>query len=406
MRTLFTCLPGFGHFHPMLPLAKAVRRRGHEVAFASAADFCPVIEHAGFTAFAAGMSLPDQLEQARRRFPQEAALGGQQRFCQFVPKMLAGVAAPARAPELVAIVERWHPDVIVHDETDFAAPVAAAVAGIPYADQSVLILRPLEMARLAGQTLAPLCQEWGVELGPFGGMFRYLYLDVCPPSLQSPEIDLVDVAHPVHNVDVAEAGYEALPRWFDSLSEAPTVYVSLGTVFNQHREVFAAVLEGLQDEPLNLILTIGKDNDPAVFGPRPDNVHIERYIPQSLLLPHCDVAVNQGGTAILPILAHGLPILVLPQGANQFHNAAACVAAGAARQLLPSEVEPAAINRDVGALLSESRYRQNARLVQDELASMPGPDDGARLLERLHREGRPLIRSQTSARRLAAQHQA
>ncbi|HSH59491.1 MAG TPA: glycosyltransferase, partial [Acidimicrobiales bacterium] len=338
MRVLFTCLPGFGHFHPMVPLAQAVRRRGHEVAFASAGDFCPVIERAGFPAFAAGLSLPEQLEQARRRFPGEAALDGQERFTQFVPRMLAAVAAPARVPELVPIVERWRPDVLVRDETDFAGPVAATVVGIPYADQSVLILRPLEMARLAGETLSPMCQEWGVELGPFGGMFRYLYLDVCPPSLQSPEIALVDVAYLVHNIDVAEPDDAVLPPWVQSLPEAPTVYVSLGTVFNQNRKVFEAVLEGLQDEPFNLILTTGPDSDPAVFGPRPANVHIERYIPQSLLLGHCDVAVNQGGTAILPILARGLPILVLPQGANQFHNAAACVAAGAARQLLPSEV--------------------------------------------------------------------
>ncbi len=392
MRVLCTCLPGLGHFHPMVPLARALVGAGHEVAFATAAAFCPAIEQAGFTAYSAGMSLPAQLEEARRRFPEEAALFGQERFVQFVPRMLAGVAAPSRLAELVAVVHQWRPDVLVHDETELAGPVAAAVAGIPSAAQSVLILRPLEMTRRAGEILAPLAEQWGVDVGPFAGLFNYLYLDVCPPSLQSAEIEEVEVAHSVHNVDLAPAADHVVPPWVDTL-EPPTVYVSLGTVFNQNHHVFAAILKALAEEPLTLILTIGNDNDPAVFGPQPSNVHIQRYIPQSLLLGHCDLVINQGGTAILPILSHGLPLLVLPQGANQFHNAEACVRAGAARSLLPAEVDPAAVRAEVHRLLGQPRYRDGAQRVQAEIKAMPGPAEGVRLLERLQREGAPLTKA-------------
>lgn len=396
MRVLCTCLPGHGHFNPMLSLAQALARAGHEVAFATAGDFCPHIEQTGFAAFPAGMTLADQMEQARRRFPDQAALVGTERFEQFVPRMLAGVAAPTRAADLVPLVRDWEPDVLVHDETEFAGAVAAAAAGVPWADQSVGILRPLAMARLAGETLAPLCELFGADVGLFGGMFRYLYLDVAPSSLQSPEIGGVAVAHPVQNatVDPGAEG-ESLPDWVRRLPpDRPVVYVSLGTVFNASaRGVFAAVLEGLRSEPVTIIVTIGTNNDPADFGPQPDHIHIERFIPQSLLLPFCDAVVNQGGTAILAILAHGLPLLVLPQGANQFHNAAACVAAGVGRRLLPAEVSAEAVRRDVGALLHDGSLRNGARRVQRELAEMPGPDHGVELLERLAAERRPLERS-------------
>nr|MDQ3575945.1 hypothetical protein [Actinomycetota bacterium] len=40
------------------------------------------------------------------------------------------VAAPARAADLVPLVESWKPDLLVHDETEFAGAVAAAVAVI------------------------------------------------------------------------------------------------------------------------------------------------------------------------------------------------------------------------------------------------------------------------------------
>ncbi|HEV2766579.1 MAG TPA: glycosyltransferase [Acidimicrobiales bacterium] len=389
MRVLCTCLPGHGHFLPMRPFATALAAAGHEVAFATAGEFCPHVDRAGFPAFPAGLSLPRQLEEANRRYPEAELPPGKERFEAFVPRMLAGVAAPARAADLVPIVADWRPDVVVHDETELAGPVAAAVAGIPWADHSMGILRPLQMLRLAGNTLAPTAREWGVDVGPCAGLFRYLYLDVCPPRLQSPEVSDVAVAHAMRNLAGAGAGGE-LPGWIASLPAQPTVYVSLGTLFNRDATVFAAVLEGLRDEPLNLILTVGHDNDPEAFGPQPANVHVERFIPQALLLPHCDAVVNQGGTALLDILGHGLPVLVLPQGANQFHNAEACVHAGVGRRLLPDEVSADAVRADVRLLLDDASYRQAAETVAAELAAMPGPEEGVSLVERLHREQRPL----------------
>jgi UDP:flavonoid glycosyltransferase YjiC (YdhE family) len=377
----------------MLPLARALADAGHEVGFASAAEFLPQIEKHGFAVFPAGVSLPEQMRLAAERYPELHALPqGKERFGTFVPRMLAGVAAPARARDLVPIVREQRPDVIVHDETDFGAPVAAAVAGIPYADHSVALCRPLAAARLARETIAPLWDEFEVELGPYGGLFQYLYLDVCPPGLQLPEIHEIDVAHPMTNARRAAIPPPA-PEWVDDLRAVPTVYVSLGTLFNQDPHVFAVILEGLGQEDVNVIVTIGADQDPSALGPQPANVHVEGFIPQSALLPHCDLVINQGGTAIFEILAHALPLVVLPRGANQFNNAEACVTAGVARSLLPAEVTPGAVRGAVRALIDEPTYAERARSVASEIAAMPGPADGVRLVEQLARERRPLAPS-------------
>jgi UDP:flavonoid glycosyltransferase YjiC (YdhE family) len=393
LRVLCTCLPGLGHFLPMRPLARALADAGHEVSFATAAEFLPEVERRGFPAFPAGISLPEQMRRAAERYPERHALPhGKERFETFVPRMLAGVAAPARAEDLVALVRELAPDVIVHDETDFGAPVAAAIAGVPYADHSVAIFRPLRAARIACEELAPLWQRHGVDLGEYGGLFRYIYLDVCPPSLQSPEAEQIDVAHPMTNARVPPSGEQA-PDWIAELAGAPTVYVSLGTLFNQDPGVFAAILEGLRQEPLNVVVTIGSDQDPAALGPQPPNVHVAGFIPQSLLLPHCDVVVNQGGTAIFEILAHGLPLLVLPRGANQFNNAEALVGSGAALALMPAEVEPGAVRAAIRALIDEPRFAERARALAAEIEQMPGPEHGVALIERLARERRPLRRT-------------
>ena len=409
VRVLCTTLPEYGHFHPLVPLARALVGAGHQVAFATADEFCPRAEAAGFTAFAAGLGFRDQQQTACQRYPEAALPPGEERFVSFVPKMLAGVAAPARAADLVPLVERWRPDVVVHGEAEFAGPVAAEATGIPYAAQSVGILRPLEMLRLAGTELAPLCAEWGVDVGPFGGLFRYLYFDVCPPSLQDPRIAEVTVAHavdaegkplalrqppggaarPAAEQAYEAAGGEALPAWVADLSPDPVVYVTLGTL-NRDPGVYGIILEGLRDQLLNVIVTVGTDNDPAAFGPHPGNVHIERYIPQSLLLPHCDLVVNHGGS-VLPVLGHGLPLLMIPQGGNEYQNATACVAVGAGRQLLRSQLTPEAVRREVAILLGEATYRAPARRIAKEIEAMPGPEEGVRLLEQLERERRPLV---------------
>ena len=48
MRVLFTCVASYGHFHPLVPFARALAGAGHEVAVATRAAFAPAVAHAGF----------------------------------------------------------------------------------------------------------------------------------------------------------------------------------------------------------------------------------------------------------------------------------------------------------------------------------------------------------------------
>ena len=91
----------------------------------------------------------------------------------------------------------------------------------PWADQSVGVLGALAMACLAGQILAPVCADRDVNVGEFAGLFHYLYLDVCPPSLQSEEIGHIGVAHRVHNLSIGGAGVGELPPSLQSLPPFP-----------------------------------------------------------------------------------------------------------------------------------------------------------------------------------------
>ena len=75
-------------------------------------------------------------------------------------------------------------------------------------------------------------------------------------------------------------------------------------------------------------------------------MHVRRFIPQSLLLPHCDLVVSHAGSgSVIGALTHGLPMVLLPMGADQPLNAARAEALGVAQVLDALGRRPATIER-------------------------------------------------------------
>lgn len=372
----------------MVPAALALRAAGHEVAFATAERFCRnVVEPAGFLAFPAGLSplqVQDRLDPGTGI---DAAADDEAQQARFGAEMFAGVAGPAKVADLAAVIGDWAPALVVHDPVDFGAPLAAAAAGLPHAALSFGALAPVEFWELAWERLRPRWprSRWSQPgAGGWPRLFPHLYLDTCPPSLQVPHITEVAAAHRLRPVLFDTTGADRLPGWVGELAAAPTVLVTLGTVFNTTPGLFETVLAGLAGEPVNVVVTVGLDRDPAQLGVQPGNVHVERYLPQSLLLPHCDMVVAHGGSGTtVAALTHGLPSLLLPQGADQLGNARRVAERGAATMLRPAAMTPAAVRAAVRDLLSLPSYRARARRLQQEIREMPGPERAVELLEEL-----------------------
>ena len=97
------------------------------------------------------------------------------------------------------------------------------------------------------------------------------------------------------------------------------MYFTLGTIFNlESGDLFQHVLAGLRDLPINLLITVGRHIDPAEFGPQPAHIHLARFIPQTEILPYCDLVVSHGGSgSVMGALVQGLPSVLIPMGADQ-----------------------------------------------------------------------------------------
>ena len=380
-RILFTCRPLSGHFDPMLPLAAAARASGHTVAFASGDPVVGRARDAGFTAFEAGPADTFRAEWAPR-FPGFTTLVGDAQRKFFFTEIFANLELAPRAVDLESIMSAWQPDLVVHEMAELAAPLVSTARGIPYVDVGYGSLIPRALLEEAGAAAAAHWRASGLEPHPLAGVFRYLYVDPCPPALQNPEIADVAAVQPMRPA-AGEAQVTERSAWLDDLPRRPTVYVTLGTIWNTDLDVFRLVIEALRDR-VNLIVTVGRQNDPALLGPQPRGVIIRSYIPQHEVLPWCDAVVAHGGSGtMLGALAHGVPLLVVPQGADQWSNAEQIVTAGAGQQLLRDELSAVAVRDCVMALLSEPSYRHAASTIKDEICAMPSATDAIVGLEAL-----------------------
>jgi MGT family glycosyltransferase len=385
MRVLFTCVAATGHFHPLVPFARALVEAGHEVAFATHAALAPLVERAGFQHLPAGPSPASP--QAAAVLAGMSTLSAAEQKVFAARRLFVEILAPAMADDLLAVLAAWPADLLVRDNSEIAACVVAERLGLPHAAVSVVATGIDATVRAAiAAPVAALRAAHGLPPDPALAMLsRYLDLHPFPPSFLDPALGrLAAATYFVRPAPFDRSGDEAPPAWVDALPPRPTVYATLGTTFNGRADLFSAFLAGLRDEPLNLIVTVGRDQDPAQFGPQPPNVRIERYIPQTLLLPRCDLVLTHGGSGtVMAALVHGLPLVLVPIAADQPDNAARCAALGVGRVVEAARATPRAIRDAVRAVLADRDYYRSAGRLRGEILRLPETDQAVPLLEQL-----------------------
>lgn len=374
LRVLFSCRSYVGHVRPMLPLGRALLEAGHEVAVASGPTAGAQAQRAGLGFFAAG---PDQMTPGEREalFPESVALAPSEIRSFFFGRVFSGHELPLRAADLGQIVDRFKPAVLVHEVAEFAGPLVAFTRGLPYATHSYGPVIAEDAVAAAADGARPHWEAAGVAAHPRAGLWEHLYLDVCPPSIQRGDPLGAPKVQPIRPA-------ERSARW--TAADRSLVYVTMGTVYSTNPSVFRTILDGLAGEDLEVIVTVGEHGDPDALGDQPDNVRVERFIPQEEILSSCSAVIMHGGAgSMLGALAFGCPLLVIPQGADQFANARGVSVAGAGIALAPDQVSREAIRDAVRRLIDETGYVSAAQRISDEIAAMPPPAAAVATLEEL-----------------------
>jgi len=375
MRVLVSTWPAHGHLLPLLPLIRAAQRAGHDVVVASGAEGVAEASRRGLPTWDIGPSRAEADAAFRARVPDLAAIPPEQRMTAVVSGVF-GAAAFARAANLMPRAEQWKPDLVVHPITELAGAVVAARTGARHVVHGLGPL-PAESWDWFGAHLGDLSGEWEVPDLP-ATILDAPYLDNCPPALQADAVRAFRNRRPLRPTSGEVLPGEHLPWSLDDLPYQRSVHLTLGPLFGGATDVLRTALAGLRGLPLNVLVTAGPGSDPHSLGAQPPNVRIADFAPHALLLPRCAGLVTQGGAStIVAALCHGLPHLILPQGADHFaeSNSAAAVRAGVALVLPPAELDPAAVAHAATKLLEDTALTRKARIIQAEIDAMPAADE-------------------------------
>ncbi|MEU4253854.1 glycosyltransferase [Amycolatopsis sp. NPDC026612] len=385
MRLLFTSLGSFGHTFPLVPLAVAARDAGHDVVFATSEDFLPQLRKAGLETAAAGLAIKDAFGQAfaesgppgPRRPPGDIP---REELFPVVAKVFGEVMPKRFLADLLPLFEQVRPDLVVSEAGNSGGAFAALKAGVPVvahgfgrvSSDDPMVLQIRDAIREHGA-------ELGIEVGEdlaFGGPF----VDICPESVQEPGFLARTRRLPLRPVGWSEPG--DLPLGVLD-KRRPLVYLTLGTAMG-HAGVLTEAIAGLAGLDVDVLVATGPSLPEDALGEVPANVRLEAWVPQAALLPHVDLVVHHGGSGTtLGAFGAALPQLLLPQGADQFSNADAVLAAGVGDRLLGPEVTADAVASKARHLLTDTSVRDAARTLAAEVAAMPSPADVATQLPAL-----------------------
>jgi hypothetical protein len=128
MRVIVSATPQHGHLLPLLPLARALRDRGNEVAVLTAGGMQPVVEPEGLRLLAAGPMADALIAEVIARTGTDAAHNPTP---EAVAEFFAGARVDLTADEALAAARAFRPDLVIRELCDYIGLLIAAAQDTP-----------------------------------------------------------------------------------------------------------------------------------------------------------------------------------------------------------------------------------------------------------------------------------
>nr|AHE14818.1 RebG-like n-glycosyl transferase [uncultured bacterium] len=411
----------------MLQVARELVRRGHEVRWYTGKVYREKIERIGaaYVPMCAGYDYSGANRE--EAFPHHTGFTGIKGMTKgFSDIFLA--TADGQMQDLLDALDAVPADILVTDETCFAAGFIRERTGIPQAwvATSIYIFSSRDTAPLGlglrpnGSPLGKLRNKllrWVADtvilrelrrqgdrararagLSPLDtGAFENiveppdLYLLGTVPAFEYPRSDLLPQVHFTGPYVGEPVEHFEPPAWWSELRvDRPVVHVTLGTVANDVERLLLPALRALAKEDVFVVATTGVRPERLDLAPLPANIRIEKFIPHHHLLPHVDVMVTNGGYGgVNMALAHGVPLVVAAATEEKYEVAAHVSWAGVGIHVKDGARLETRLRKAILRVLREPAYRQKAGALRDEYRRYDGPRKAAELIETLVDE-RPL----------------
>jgi len=384
-RFLFVTIPEKGHLHPLIGPAQRLQEAGAAVAFYAPYDLREALARAGLDTFLG----PGTPAPAGHRGEAFAARVADPAWLRAWIRSLLLDATPAGVEPIRAAIRAWRPDVVALDPMVYAAVIAAALEGVPWAalSNSLNPCLPDDFDSELLATVRGLAVDRDALFARYGLRVDFRGCDALSPRLTVAFATPRLVGRPVPGVHLVGPSFPAGLRgdevdfpWERLRPERPLVYLSLGSQIYHQPTIFRAVIGACAHRPVDLAIAASDLAAPGALGPLPTNVTAVRYAPQRALLARARAFVTHGGAnSVMEAAAAGVPLLVTPLCNDQWHNARFVAEAGVGLALDLRTAPPAALAAALDALLAGEPLREGARALAESYRR-DGAQEAARLL--------------------------
>jgi MGT family glycosyltransferase len=396
-RIVMAGMPAAGHVNPSVPLVRELVRQNVDVTYYATDEFRGSVERAGaeFRPYPAGtITSHDIAEGTRTGSP-----------VRVVTRILA--ATESLLPFLLTDLCTLQPAAVVFDSNAIWGRMAAASLRLPMISFMTTMmvgggeLRSLTIREWAHfvRTAVPdlpgtlsarrrVVQRFGKQILPPPPTFPMrgdVTIFPIPRWLQPADPRIDERCHfigPTIDTDTRNSDLDAELAAHLNGPE-PLVLVSLGTLHVGSDDFFRTCFQALADMPVRVLLAVGSHTVPGRLGRPPANTLVRASVPQLEALKRTAVFVTHGGmNSALEGLAHGVPLVVIPQQFEQLVIGQAVADKGAGvvlrHHLSNRPVPPGDLRAAVEHALIDSSQRTSAKAVGETLGEALGEGGGAR----------------------------
>ena len=380
-KIVFFNIPAHGHTNPTLGVVTELIVRGHQVWYYSYTQLKEKIESTGATYVSC-----DDYDLEQKLSPKETARIGKD--LAFSTKILVETTL-ALDDKVCSDMESLKPDCIVADSM---APWGKAVAlklGIPFISSTTTFAFNQHSARIMKQGVGELLKML-FSMPKISKEIQRLQKKGYPIKNI---LDMLQNDNDTHTIVYTSPEFQPCSETFsdkyafvgpsirpamESIEKTSVklIYISMGTVNNDLMPVYQACISALANTDYQVIMSVGNLISLSAFGETPKNIMIRPHVDQIAVLQKADVFVSHCGmNSVSESLYHGVPLVMLPQTAEQRGVAERVYQLGAG--LKPRKTDAHSIFNAIQTLITDASYKENANTIANGFKKCSGAKGAA-----------------------------